>query len=91
MVHTGEAMKLHEQVAQVDSKQALAEFVEALREDLQSNPAEWENATLDRFLGALASWIEDSDGYYINHSRPVPTSPSWRNIAEMLVAAKIYE
>jgi hypothetical protein len=84
-------MKVHEQVAQVDSKRALSEFVEALREDLQTNPAEWENATLDRFLGALASWIEDSDGYYSNRGVPVPAAPSWRSIAEMLAAARIYE
>jgi hypothetical protein len=84
-------MKIHEQVAGVNSKQALAEFVDALREDLRSNASEWENATLDRFLGALASWIEDSDGYYVNRGEAVPSSPSWRNVAEMLAAARIYE
>jgi hypothetical protein len=84
-------MKLHQQVAGVDGKQALADFVEALREDLRTNPSEWESATLDRFLGALASWIEDSDGYYRNRGEPVPTLPSWRNIAEMLAAARVYE
>ena len=64
-------MTLHEQV---DGKQALARFVEALREDLQTNPAEWENPTLDRFLEALAGGIQDSDGFYINQGTPVPTS-----------------
>jgi hypothetical protein len=84
-------MKLHEQIETIDSKASLAKFVEALRRDLQENPQEWENATLDQFLAALASWIEDSDGYYVNQGRPIPVSPSWRNVAEMLIAAKIYE
>src|SRR5262245_43645736 len=91
LVYPSKAMNLHEQIALVDSKQALAIFVESLRDDLRHNPASWENSTLERFLGALASWIEDSDGYYRNRGESVPTAPSWRNVAEMLAAARIYE
>jgi len=42
-------------------------------------------------LEALAGWIDDSDGYYVNQGKPVPTAPSWKNVAEMLIAARIYE
>lgn len=84
-------MELHEQISAIQSKNDLIEFIRALDADLRANSAHWENATLERFLGALASWLEDSDGYYRNQGRPVPTSPSWRDVAEMLMAAKMYE
>lgn len=84
-------MELHERVAGIKSKTDLVEFVEALAKDLRANPTAWENATLERYLAALASWLEDSDGYYRNQSRPIPVTPSWRDVAEMLIAAKMYE
>ena len=84
-------MKLHEQVEHIKSRAELKAFVEALKTDLQDKPGQWENGTLERFLGALASWIEDMDGYYRNHGRDVPITPSWRTIGEMLIAAKMYE
>lgn len=91
MVCTGEMMELKEQVARVNSKGDLVELIKALCHDLQGRPQEWENDTLERYLWALASWIEDSDGFYKNQNRPVPVDPSWKNIAEMLIAAKMYE
>lgn len=94
MVHPREvkAMKeLHEQVAEIQTRADLVAFVEALRADLKANPKKWENATLDTFLGALASWTEDMDGYYRNHGREVPQTPTWKTVGEMLAAARIYE
>jgi len=84
-------MELHEKIAGIKSKGDLVAFVHALCADLQTNPEAWENVTLDRYLQALASWIEDSDGYYNNQGRPIPATPSWRDLAEMLMAAKMYE
>ena len=91
MAHSGEVMELNEQVNRIQSKADLVEFIEILNQDLKLNPTEWENHTLERYLSALASWLEDSDGFYKNHNRPIPVSPSWKNIAEMLIAAKMYE
>lgn len=51
---------------------------------LEENPASWENPTLDRYLDAMAAWLEDSGKA---HDRP----PSWELFIEMLEAAKIYE
>jgi hypothetical protein len=84
-------MKIHEYVSQVGNKADLVEFVRALANDLTTNREEWENPTLEMYLVALASWLEDSDGYYRNQGRPVPVDPSWRDVAEMLMAARIYE
>lgn len=91
LVYRGEVMNLHDRVSQVRSKAELVEFVAALAEDLATNRDGWENGTVDRFLAALASWLDDSDGYYRNQGRPVPVEPSWWDIAEMLIAAKTYE
>jgi len=84
-------MELHEKVANVKSRDDLVAFVEDLCSDLRANPATWENATLERYLSAFASWLEDSDGYYLNRGLEPPTNPSWRNVADMLMAAKMYE
>jgi len=91
LVHSGETMKLHEQVTGIATRADLVAFIEALRADLLSNPQEWENATLDQYLRALASWLEDCSGYYERKGQSVPTMPSWKNVAEMLIAAKMYE
>lgn len=91
LVHSGEAMKLHEQVTGIATREDLVAFVEALRADLLSNPQDWESATLDQYFRALASWLEDCPGYYERTGQDVPTTPSWKNVAEMLIAAKSYE
>lgn len=84
-------MKPHEQVNAIGTKDDLVAFIKALRANLLSNPQEWENATLDQYLAALAGWLEDSAGYYNRTGQSVPAIPSWKNVAEMLIAAKVYE
>lgn len=84
-------MKLHEQVSGVATREDLVAFVEALRADLLSNSQEWENAALDQYFRALAGWLEDCSGDYERTGQGVPTTPSWKNVAEMLIAAKSYE
>lgn len=78
-------------VPTVSSKEELVEFIRVLIQDLHIRPQEWENPTLDRYLDALASWLEASDNFYRNVGRGSPTDPTWMSIAEMLIAAKIYE
>ena len=84
-------MELKERVTAIASKQDLADFVGALRKELETQGEEWENPTLERFLEAMQAWIEDSDGYYANTGQPVPVQPTWRTFAEILIASKIYE
>ena len=91
LVYSGEVMKLHERIELIENKADLIEFISALSRDLQENADTWENATLERYLLALTRWLEDSDGYYQNQNRPIPQTPSWRTVAEMLIAAKMYE
>jgi hypothetical protein len=84
-------MKPHERVAEIKSKAELIAFVRALEADLRAKPDTWENVTLDQYLSALANWLEDSDGYYQNQGRAPPTTLSWKDVADMLIAAKTYE
>ncbi|MCM3609264.1 DUF7660 family protein [Cupriavidus pauculus] len=84
-------MNLPDQIGEIDSKEKLADFVASLQEDLEKNPAEWENASLERFLGAMEAWIRDMDGYYKNAGQPVPDMPTWRTLADILLAARVYE
>lgn len=60
------SMGLDDVAESVRSKEDLARFVRALRQDLQDNEEEWENLTLDSFLDALACSLETIDNLYAN-------------------------
>ena len=84
-------MDLKTKVDSVGSRDDFVAFVDALRHDLAAHPEEWQNRTLDDFLEALSAWVQDMDGYYQNKRLPMPTSPNWKHVAEMMLAAKYYE
>ncbi len=77
----------------VQTREDLAAFVRMLREDLLEggHTDEWENPTLERYLAALAAWVDDMDGHFQNRGETVPEQPSWNLIGQILYAAKIYE
>lgn len=71
------------EVASVRSAEDLAAVLARLRQDLAgSGQNEWENATLDHYLDALAAVVED---------RALLGPLSWANVADMLVTATGYE
>jgi hypothetical protein len=85
-------MKLLGREKSIQTRTDLADFVDALREDLRtSDDDSWENPTLERYLEALAAWIRDMPGYFKNQGIAEPGEPSWRLVATILHAAKIYE
>jgi hypothetical protein len=84
-------MTLDEQNNSIRSREDFVAFVKALNKDLHDNPSTWGNPSLGSFLEALAAWVEDMDGYYLNQKKPVPEQPEWKVVADMLLAAKIYE
>lgn len=75
----------------VRTREDLATFVLALREDLLANQAAWENPTLERFLQALAAWCTDMPAYFLNRGVEQPEQPDWNLVARMLTAASVYE
>ena len=75
----------------VTTREELAVFVALLAREAQQMPKVWENTDLRSFLEALAAWINDMDGYFMNRGEQVPEQPSWRTFAQMLAAATTYE
>ena len=73
------------------SRQDLADFIDQFRDSLRQDPESWENKGLVSFLEALSAWTREMDGYFINRGEPVPDVPSWRLIAQMLLAARVNE
>jgi hypothetical protein len=84
-------MNNFEQTNWIKTREDLARFVKELCKEYTEVPNSWENDTLQLFLAALAAWTEDMDGYYINQNQPVPTTPDWKTLAQMLAAARSYE
>jgi len=84
-------MDISERTKAVQTREDLAAFVLALRDDLTTGGSRWENATLDSYLEALASWCADMPGWFENAGRTMPGQPDWNLVAQMLLAASIYE
>jgi hypothetical protein len=84
-------VELYQQIEKINSKDDLADFVAALKQDLESKSGEWENPTLDRFLSAMEEWIRSMDNYYRNTGQQLPQVPTWRTLADILYASKMYE
>jgi hypothetical protein len=82
---------LNELAQQVHSREDLAAFIRALLCQLREKPEDWENQDLASFLEAMAAWIEDMEGYYKGRGEAVPKQPTWKTIAQILLAARVYE
>lgn len=76
------AVPAHE-VASAHTRDDVVRVVERMLDDLRAHPDEWENATLPRFLDALAASLGVPDA-----NRGEPT---WRMPAEALIMASGYE
>jgi hypothetical protein len=75
--------------SRVRTRDELAAFVNSMLEDLEaSGRAEWENATLERFLDALAAV---ADSRRVDKDRTSQEAASWQRFAEILAAATGYE
>lgn len=75
----------------VDSRESLARFLQGAVADLSDNESAWENVTLADFLEAWGAWVEAMPGWCANRGEPVPDSPSWNLVAQMVMAGRIYE
>lgn len=74
-----------------NTKEEFLTFMDVLISSYEKEQQTWENRSLGDFLGALQSWVEDMEQYYINTDQPVPQNIPWNVIADILMAAKIYE
>jgi hypothetical protein len=84
-------MNLQQELQSVDSRDDLAAWIDYLRQDYVSNADTWENRDLPTYLEAMAAWLRDMDGYYSRTGLDPQAPPTWRQIGEILLAAKMYE
>ena len=56
----------------IKTKKDFSSFVLELSHDFYNNPESWENKDLGTYLAALAGWVDDMEGYYLNQGLPVP-------------------
>ncbi len=82
---------LDEMVNTINTQADFVAFVKALAHDLQENPSDWENDSLERYFEAMAAWSHDMNGYFKNTNQPFPKDINWKIIGQILFAAKSYE
>lgn len=82
-------MTLAERAAAVGDREAFIALLEALK--LDHAGGDWANPDLPSFLDAAAAWCQDSDGYYANIGVDPTTLSPWQRLADVLMAARVYE
>ena len=82
---------LTDKAKSVTTRADLVELVRELKRDFEANPKQWTNTDLASFLEALADWMEDMDGYYLNQRKPIPAQPNWSTVADLLMGGRCYE
>jgi hypothetical protein len=85
--------ELEQQIETIKSKDDFLVFMDALLRNYRSAPQTWENRSLDDYLDAIARWVESIEWYYKNNEiKDVDlASMNWRVMADILMAAKLYE
>lgn len=84
-------MEVYEKINTIHTREEFIDFMNSLIEDKEVNPEEWENVNVSEYLEAIASWVEDMDGYYRNMNLEMPKNLDWRFIATLFYVGKIYE
>lgn len=84
-------MELYEKIADIESREDLKKFISLLKKDLNMNTAKWGNITLEGYVAAMESWVDDMEGCFMSLNQPVPGQPSWKLSADILYASAKYE
>lgn len=79
-----QALRAHD----VDSREALLSFVQAVRLDWEARPERWCNARLDVLVEAVMLCIDRADARDEQGGRVLPRTPSWRDLARALLTAR---
>ncbi|MBQ8747470.1 MAG: hypothetical protein IJZ08_06355 [Clostridia bacterium] len=73
----------------VTDKDAFLHFIQKLIDDYRGNLQEWENKSIDEYLGAIRSWIED---FSVSEFNNIDWNKiEYSTIAKILYMGKIYE
>ena len=85
-------MDIYDFVENIKTKDDFENFMSMLIKDLKENRADWENNELEPFLDGIRRFTGVLDNYYINSGIEADTSiPTWKMLAEVFLAAKVYE
>ncbi|NJL27794.1 MAG: hypothetical protein HC897_07800 [Thermoanaerobaculia bacterium] len=85
-------MDIEDFADRVRTRQDFEEFLERLLSDLQDHGEEWGNTSLKEFLEGLRGFARDMAGYYTNRGESLDLAqPTWRVVADLLLAARVYE
>lgn len=84
-------MNLGERVRNIHDRDSLVRLIREISDQISTHGEECSNSNLPSFLEAMASWIEDMDGYYASRGEESPQKLTWRNLGEIIVAALVYE
>ena len=76
---------------EIKTKADFISVIPDLSKNYREHPESWENADIGTYLAALAAWVEDMEGFYLNQKLPIPQKVDWKILADMLIAAKSYE
>lgn len=77
---------LFEKAKSVTDRYSFLEFLELLRMDYMDASETWENQSIDLFIEAVKSWVEDYNGNDVNLD-----NPDWLSVAAMFYMGKLYE
>lgn len=82
--------KLHAALDSLHTRDDFVRFVELLVESFKEPGPKWENATMERFLVALAQAAGKLEKYYDSPSEAAQNvaAPSWEAIAGLLFSAR---
>lgn len=81
----------HSEIKKIIKREDFISFLLSLKKDYSENLSSWGNRDIKSFLQAMASWVEDMDGFYINQGLPIPENVPWRVFADILMGGKVYE
>lgn len=88
---------IHEFVEKIETKLDFERFMVWLLEDFAKNKQQWDDGDgvpkdLERYLDGFYGFVLSIDGYYYNRGETVDVSQlSWRILADILLAARVYE
>lgn len=82
---------LEDMAEAIQTREDFARFVRRLSDELAAGGCDWENDTLPNYLDALAAFSESIEGYFLHRKQAMPVQPSWKLMAEILLAARVYE
>lgn len=81
----------YSEIKKIRTREDFTSFLRSLKRDYLENSQSWENKDIAAFLEAMASWVEDMDGFYMNQGLPIPEKPDWKTFADILMGGKLYE